>query len=50
LIEQYCRKDVEITRDLFRFVLANGYLLFRKKDGKVLRLPMEWDILGLLRV
>ncbi|MBW2147714.1 MAG: DUF1998 domain-containing protein [Deltaproteobacteria bacterium] len=50
LIEQYCRKDVEITRDLFRFGLANGYLLFRKKDGKVLRLPMEWDILGLLRV
>ncbi|MFV0437712.1 MAG: DEAD/DEAH box helicase [Desulfopila sp.] len=40
LIQKYCRKDVEITRDLFYFALDNGYLLFANKAGRVVRLPL----------
>ncbi len=31
LIEAYCKKDVEVTRDLFQYGLDNGYLLFDRK-------------------
>jgi DEAD/DEAH box helicase domain-containing protein len=40
----YCKKDVEITRDLFLFGLANGYLLFETKAGQLVRLPVEWKL------
>jgi DEAD/DEAH box helicase domain-containing protein len=40
----YCRKDVEITKDLFLFGLANGYLLFETKAGQRVRLPVEWKL------
>ena len=44
LIEQYCRQDVAITRDLFQFGLDHQYLLFdRKKDGR-LRVPVTWNV------
>jgi DEAD/DEAH box helicase domain-containing protein len=43
-IISYCRKDVEITRDLFLFGLANGYLLFETKAGQLVRLPVEWNL------
>ena len=42
LIEQYCRRDVEVTRDLFLFGKRNGYVLYRDRDGKQLRLPVDW--------
>jgi DEAD/DEAH box helicase domain-containing protein len=37
---EYCRRDVEITRDLFYHGLENGYLLFRNKAGRIVRLPL----------
>lgn len=43
LIQQYCRKDVELTRDLMRFILENRYCLFKNKAGKIVRLPLELD-------
>ncbi len=36
----YCRKDVEITRDLYRFARDNKYLVYSAKDGKQFRVPM----------
>ena len=42
LIEEYCRKDVEVTHRVYRFGAANGYILYRDKDGVALRLPVEW--------
>ncbi len=42
LIEQYCRRDVEVTRDVYLFGLRNGYVLYRDRDGKQLRLPVDW--------
>ena len=43
LIAKYCRKDVEITRDLLHFALDRGYLLFQNKAGKVVRLPLALE-------
>ena len=37
----YCRADVEITRDLYRFGRQNGYLLFNSKSG-AMRIPVDW--------
>ncbi|MCL1981278.1 MAG: DEAD/DEAH box helicase [Proteobacteria bacterium] len=38
----YCRKDVEITRDLFLFGLRQHHLLFRNKAGQEVRLPVDF--------
>ncbi|MDY0350417.1 MAG: DEAD/DEAH box helicase [Desulfobulbaceae bacterium] len=43
LLAGYCRKDVEITRDLFLFGLRERYLLFRNKAGSVVRLPVDFQ-------
>ena len=45
----YCKKDVEITRDLFLFGLANGYLLFETKAGQRVRLPVDWKLERILK-
>jgi len=42
-IREYCRKDVEITRDLFTFGRRQQHLLFQNKAGKVVRLPVRFD-------
>jgi DEAD/DEAH box helicase domain-containing protein len=41
-IIDYCKMDVEITRDLFLFGKENGYLLFKNKAGHSVRLPVDW--------
>ena len=42
LIEQYCRKDVEVTRKLWELGRAQGFLLQRDKAGRSLRIPTVW--------
>lgn len=42
LLEKYCREDVRITRDLYRFGLEKGYLLYKRKNGAVARIPVDW--------
>lgn len=37
LVAEYCRKDVEITKQLHEYACQNGYLLFRGRDGRVRR-------------
>ena len=39
----YCRKDVEITRDLFLFGLRQRHLLFQNKAGQEVRLPVDFS-------
>ncbi|MFZ7125727.1 MAG: DEAD/DEAH box helicase [Desulfobacterales bacterium] len=39
---QYCRNDVEITRNLYCFGRENGYLLFRSKAGASVRVQASW--------
>ncbi|MDL2210450.1 DEAD/DEAH box helicase [Desulfovibrio sp. OttesenSCG-928-O18] len=41
-IEEYCRQDVAVTRDLYRFGRENGYLLFTNKSKQVVRVPVAW--------
>ncbi|MGB3211979.1 MAG: DEAD/DEAH box helicase [Desulforhopalus sp.] len=44
LIQKYCRKDVEITRDVLYHALEKGFLLFANKAKKTVRLPLALDI------
>ena len=41
-IMDYCRKDVEITRDIYLYGRENGYLLFNSKAGGTVRVPVSW--------
>jgi DEAD/DEAH box helicase domain-containing protein len=42
LIEEYCRKDVGVTRSLHRFGVTNRFLLYHDQEGRKVRLPVEW--------
>ncbi len=42
LLADYCRRDVEITRNLFLHGFSKGYLLFENKAGQVVRLPVDF--------
>ncbi|MEX2209158.1 MAG: DEAD/DEAH box helicase [Myxococcota bacterium] len=48
LIESYCRMDVEIVRDLLTFAARERHLLFQRKTGELVRLPVEWDEAAIL--
>jgi DEAD/DEAH box helicase domain-containing protein len=43
LLQKYCRRDVEITRDIFLYALENRYLLFSNKAKQVVRLPLHLE-------
>lgn len=43
-IETYCRRDVELLRDLFARAVAQQHLLFRTRDGERVRIPTPWTI------
>lgn len=48
LITEYCIKDVEITRDIFQFGIENEYLLYERKYGGLVRIPLDWNLDNLL--
>lgn len=41
-ILDYCRSDVAVTRDLYRFGRDHHYLLFTNKAKQTVRLPVGW--------
>ncbi len=41
-IIDYCRKDVEITRNVYLYGKENGFVLFNNKAGGTVRVPVEW--------
>ena len=41
-IIDYCMMDVKITKNLYLFGKRNGYLLFRNKAQKLVRVPVKW--------
>ncbi|MBI4776836.1 MAG: DEAD/DEAH box helicase [Deltaproteobacteria bacterium] len=49
-VVEYCRKDVEITRDLFLFGLEKGHLLFEDLKKEVKKLSVDWNLDRLSRV
>jgi DEAD/DEAH box helicase domain-containing protein len=42
LVEQYCRRDVEIMRDLYLYGRRMGFVLYRDRDDRVLKLRVDW--------
>jgi len=42
LIEQYCKKDVELTHRLYEVGRRDGYLLYRDRDERIVRVPVNW--------
>ena len=42
LIEEYCRNDVRITRDIWRFGRDHGYLLFERRGEGRMRVPVDF--------
>ncbi len=45
-IKQYCRQDVEITRDLYLFGEQHGFVKYQKRT--LLQLPVEWKTADIL--
>ncbi|MGD8374956.1 MAG: DUF1998 domain-containing protein [Acidobacteriota bacterium] len=43
LIEEYCRQDVAVTADLYRFGRTHGYLLYADREGRRVRIPARWQ-------
>jgi len=44
LVEEYCRKDVELTRDLFYLGLKNHFIRFKDAKGELLELTLNWEL------
>ncbi len=42
LIEQYCREDVRLTRDLYLFGRRNRYVLVSRYGKTPLKVPVDW--------
>ncbi|HEV8631324.1 MAG TPA: DEAD/DEAH box helicase [Thermoanaerobaculia bacterium] len=42
LVEAYCRRDVEVLRDLYLFGRREGYVLWHDREDRRLRLPVRW--------
>ncbi|GFK92978.1 putative ATP-dependent RNA helicase YfmL [Fundidesulfovibrio magnetotacticus] len=42
-IIHYCKADVAVTRDLWRFGRDHGYVLYANKAGNVVRCPATWS-------
>ena len=43
LVEEYCRRDVELTRDLFRHALASGTLCFERRGVRFRTPLLHWE-------
>jgi len=44
LVEEYCKKDVELTRDLLYHGLEKGWYRFKNKQGKLMELALDWEL------
>jgi DEAD/DEAH box helicase domain-containing protein len=41
-VEEYCRKDVDLTRRLWELGRRQGFLLYRDHAERTVRVPVEW--------
>jgi DEAD/DEAH box helicase domain-containing protein len=49
-LTDYCRMDVELTRDLFQYGLDKGHLIYRtKQDDQRVMLRVDWNLENLLK-
>jgi DEAD/DEAH box helicase domain-containing protein len=42
LVEAYCRKDVEILRDLYLYGRRMGHVLYGDREGRRFRVEVDW--------
>jgi DEAD/DEAH box helicase domain-containing protein len=42
-LAEYCKKDVEITRQVFEFGREHGYVHYRSKLGSILKVSVQWS-------
>lgn len=42
LVTDYCRRDVELLRDLYLFGRREGHLFYRSREKRRLRFPVDW--------
>jgi DEAD/DEAH box helicase domain-containing protein len=42
-IIKYCRQDVKITHDLYCFGRDKGFLIYRDRHNKKMRIPVDWQ-------
>ena len=42
LVEEYCRRDVEILRDLYLYGRRMGHVLYVDRDDRKVKLPVSW--------
>ncbi|MGE4317767.1 MAG: DEAD/DEAH box helicase [Deferribacterales bacterium] len=45
LIAEYCKKDVEVTKDLLVHGMKDGYVNAVLKEGAFIRIPVSWNSL-----
>jgi DEAD/DEAH box helicase domain-containing protein len=45
-VEEYCRRDVEVTWRLYSLGVERGWLVYRDRDGRRVRLPVSWSRAG----
>jgi DEAD/DEAH box helicase domain-containing protein len=42
-IIQYCKQDVEVTRDIFEFGRKNGHVKLRRAEGANAEVKVNWN-------
>ena len=47
-IIEYCKQDVEITRDLFLYGESHGYVKYSTRSGVAKDLPVDWGRASLI--
>ncbi len=47
-IVEYCKQDVEITRDLFLYGESNGHVKYKTRSGTVKELQVDWKSANLV--
>ncbi len=48
-VAAYCRKDVEITRDLFLHGMENRFVCYRDERGRNQRIEVDWNLDKIIR-
>jgi DEAD/DEAH box helicase domain-containing protein len=38
----YCKQDVAVTRDLYRYGQDHHFIVFKNKAGHQVRIPVNW--------
>ena len=48
LVIDYCKKDVEVTKDLFEYGLREGKVLYYSRSADKVVLDVDWDLKNLI--